>query len=453
MQKKERKTVCILGLGFVGSAMSIAVSSSRDNSGNANFNVIGIDKESPIGLKRIQQLNAGIFPFKSQDKILKKQLKIAIKDKVFYATSDINKVADADFIIVDINLDISLCDDGYITSIESFLNAINQIGKRMKSSSLLIVETTVPPGTTELLIKPALINIFKQRGIKSQPLIAHSYERVMPGPNYFNSIINYPRVFSATTPKAKKISSNFLSKVIHGDLSYVNSTTASEMAKVLENSYRAMNIAFIEEWTQLAEYSNVNLYEILGEIRKRGSHSNIMSPGLGVGGYCLTKDSYLADWSAKELFNAKSLTTSLNALDINKNMPKNIYKRIKPKIKDAGKKVLILGLSYLPNIGDDRSTPVEDLYELMASDGFEIEVIDEYMDEWDSKSIVINKRPSLKHYDTVILATAHSKYLTPSFRKFIITLNPNLVIDCWGKYSSKYFKNMEFLQIGNGELN
>ena len=136
----------------------------------------------------------------------------------------------------------------------------------------------------------------------------------------------------------KKKCRKFLSLVLNGKLSFVKNTKSSEMAKVLENSYRAMNIAFIEEWSIFAEKAGVDIYEVLNVIRSRSTHNNIMSPGLGVGGYCLTKDSLLADWSSTNLFNNKELILSKSSVLINDEMANKSFERLYPFISKSGKK-------------------------------------------------------------------------------------------------------------------
>ena len=356
------KKVCVIGLGFVGSAMSVAVSRPlQDN--KPQFQVVGIDKDTLEGKKRIESLNRGIFPFPTKDNFLKETLKLSIKNKNFFATSDFQQIQDADIIIVDINLDVKKFKTKYEVIIQPFEQCIEEISQNCKEDSLIIIETTVPPGTTQKIALPIINRNFKKRGFKSEPLLSHSYERVMPGPNYLNSIINFPRVFSAISIESKNRAKAFFNLILNGELSFISNTNASEMAKVLENSYRAMNIAFIEEWTVFAEKAGVDLYEVLDRIRSRPTHANIMSPGLGVGGYCLTKDSLLAEWASKELFEGNPLFFSNSSVNVNDNMASNSFSRIKPLIDRAGKKVLLLGASYLADIGDDRSSPAISLYD------------------------------------------------------------------------------------------
>ena len=139
----------------------------------------------------------------------------------------------------------------------------------------------------------------------------------------------------------------------------MNSNTECEFSKILENSYRATNIAFIDEWTKYSRIAEVDMYNVLGAIKKRNTHSNIMRPGLGVGGYCLTKDPHFAVASAKTIFKKRNNFPFINlTMKTNQNMPNTSLDYIKEKVKQIkNKKILILGLSYREGIGDYRSSP------------------------------------------------------------------------------------------------
>ena len=165
-----------------------------------------------------------------------------------------------------------------------------------------------------------------KRGLPTDQLkVGHSYERVMPGPKYVDSIQNFYRVFAGLDEKSAVATETFLRTVISTDeypLTRLGNTNATEMAKVLENSYRAMNIAFIVEWSRFAEEAGVNLYEVVNAIRMRPTHKNIMLPGLGVGGYCFTKDPLLASWAKMNLFGSEEkLHQSETGVHINDKMP------------------------------------------------------------------------------------------------------------------------------------
>ena len=255
-------------------------------------------------------------------------------------------------------------------NIDPFKNAICTLGKYIKENVLIIIETTVPPGTCERIVKPIIGEQVSKRGINPNFIyIAHSYERVMPGANYLDSIVNFWRVYSGTTKQAADLCETFLSKIINikeYPLTRLKSTVASETAKVLENSYRAVNIAFIEEWGRFAEDVGFDLYEVINAIRMRPTHSNIRQPGFGVGGYCLTKDPFFAKIAAKEIFGLKdhNFLYSSQAVEINRAMPLVTIEKLKKYFNGSikGKKILLMGISYRQDVGDTRYSPVRNIF-------------------------------------------------------------------------------------------
>ena len=342
--KNNRKTVVIQGLGFVGSAMVAALTNLSDNKGGLLYNVVGVDLGNTENYWKIARANEGKPPVESSDKNMSEAYINAKKNKNFLATYSNFSYAKADIVVIDLHLDIKKKSIGesynYNFSFEEYKKAIKVVADNISEDSLVVVETTVPPGTTEKVIYPIFKESFKNRKLDINNFyLAHAPERVMPGPNYLNSIMNYHRIYSAINLDSKRRAKDFLESFIdinNYPLVELHSTTASEMAKVLENSYRSTNIAFIQEWTEYAEKAKVDLYSIINAIKIRSTHANIMYPGFGVGGYCLTKDSLLADWSFKNLFNGnRHLDMSLNAIKINDLMPSYTLKLLKDELKDC----------------------------------------------------------------------------------------------------------------------
>jgi len=362
-----------------------------------------------------------------------------------YATYDNYVYSVADTIIVDINLDVIKESDeknnlnSYDVDLTNFKNAMQSIASHCKQNILILIETTVPPGTCENIVKPLIEDSFIERGLPlDEYKIAHSYERVMPGPDYIDSIQNFYRVFSGINKKSADAAESFLKTIIYTDnypLTRMGNTNATEIAKVLENSYRAMNIAFVVEWSRFAEESGVNLYEVVNAIRMRPTHNNLMLPGIGVGGYCLTKDPLLASWSRKSIFNGnEGLMQSEKGVMINDKMPLYAYQFLKRELKKSGsrgKKLLLLGVSYRSNIGDTRFSPVENFYNYLKKDNFEIFLHDPYINYWEEKeeSILPDYSIAFKEkLDIVIISTNHSDYINSSKLIELLQKQSNLFI-------------------------
>lgn len=364
----HRKVVCVQGMGFVGSAMALAVANARDQAGAPLYNVIGIDVPNEAGYRKTESINNGVFPFENNDPKLMKAQEAAYLNGNLWSTTDSEYFSCADIVVVDINLDVKYAPDQKpFLDLNLFKDAMHTLGRYIKANTLVIVETTVPPGTCEKVVYPIIKEEFVKRGIDETHIyIAHSYERVMPGSNYFESIVNFWRVYSGIGEAAADKCQEFLESVISTGqypLTRLEKTTATEIAKVLENSYRAVNIAFIEEWSRLAEATGVDLYEVIDAIRMRPTHSNMRQPGFGVGGYCLTKDPFFAPLAAKELFDLEGMDFpfSTRAVRVNNAMPLVSLEKIETLLGGSlmGKRLLVLGVSYRQDVGDTRCSPTE----------------------------------------------------------------------------------------------
>ncbi|VAW70951.1 UDP-N-acetyl-D-mannosaminuronate dehydrogenase [hydrothermal vent metagenome] len=412
------KKICIQGLGFVGAAMATAVANAKETDGSPCFDVVGVDLPTEFGQYRVDKISQGEFPFSTSDQNLLSAFTRACKQENLSATTNVEIYAEADIIIVDIQLDIPYLDNEPQLQLESFRQAIETIGRSVQEGTLIIVETTVPPGTCEKVVVPILEQELQKRDMNAKSIhVAHSYERVMPGDDYLASIIDYWRVFAGHTQEAGDFCEEFLSKVINVKdypLTRLSSTTASETAKVMENSYRAANIAFIDEWTKFSEAVGIDLFEVVAAIKKRPTHSNIRYPGLGVGGYCLTKDPTFAPAAARQLFNENlDFPFSELTVRVNDNMPLHTVNRLKTllsgNLKD--KHILVCGISYRQDVGDTRYSPSEKLVRQLIDDGANIKLHDPYVEHWDEMNISIPKEFSIDYdYDAVVFAVPHKIY-------------------------------------------
>jgi UDP-N-acetyl-D-glucosamine dehydrogenase len=462
VKNNPRKTVVVQGLGFVGAVMSIVVANS-----SSNYEVIGVDL--PSNQDVINNLNSGNFPIESSDPKIQTYFKRALEKNNFRATSDEKVYCLADIVIVDINLDVQkntsdeFLNNDYTVNLNGFKKAMYSIAENCKQDVLVLVETTVPPGTCEKIVKPIFEEVFDRRGIPHQYKIGHSYERVMPGPNYIDSIQNFYRVYSGINELSALAVESFLKTIISTKeypLTRLGNTTATEMAKVLENSFRAMNIAFIQEWTNFAEIAGVNLHEVIDAIRMRPTHKNIMRPGLGVGGYCLTKDPLLASWASQALFGGVNLTQSEISVKINDFMPNHSFRIVKKSFSGElkGKKILILGVSYLADIGDTRYTPVETIYKGLLLENVDITLHDPYVSFWQEQNVNTDSDEAIlnKTFDAVFLGTPHSKYLIGGFLEKVLLKHKELIVfDPHGAISNEIkekFSNNLYKIIGRGDV-
>ena len=467
---KDKKIVVVQGLGFVGTVMSLVVA----NSDQGEYAVIGVDKATEEPYWKIAEINAGVCPIISSDPLVSKFFENTERLKNFYATYDLAAFSYASVVIIDINLDVTKVKDklgkieSYDVPLTGFKKAIESIGQVCREDVLILVETTVPPGTCKKVVYPIIVESLKSRGLRTDKFkLGHSYERVMPGPNYVNSIKNFYRVYSGINDESADAVEMFLKTVISTDeypLTRLKTTESTEMAKVLENSYRAMNISFAIEWSRFAENSGVDLYEVVDAIRLRPTHANLMYPGIGVGGYCLTKDPLMASWASEKFFGLEEgLKSSVKAVENNDKMPMYCFDFVSNILKQHDKKstnIGLLGVAYGPGIGDTRFSPVEDFYKRLAVHFDNIRCQDPYVSIWDELSLQIETSLQtflVNSFDVLIVTTGHKDYVNnDSIYKLIAQSGKEMIIiDTVGlldlrKLPAHYSQNKNFYVLGVG---
>jgi nucleotide sugar dehydrogenase len=415
----ERPVVCVQGLGFVGSAMATAVADARAASGDPCFNVAGVELPTPEGLAKVAAINAGVPPILANDDKLAATLAAAHARGNLIATTDERAYALATVVLVDVPLDVTDADGRPTVRLDGFREAMRTLGHHMPCGSLIIIETTVPPGTTEKVAAPELAAALRERGLPGDAvLIAYSYERIMPGRAYLDSIVHLSRSYAGLTPAAADACEAFLSKVIDVEdhpLSRLPTPTACETAKVLENSYRATLIGFMEEWSRFAEAVGVDLFDVIETIRLRPTHSNMRYPGFGVGGYCLTKDPLLAAVSARELHGRADLQFPFStlAVSVNRMMPLATLDKVTGMLGDDldGVTLLLMGVSYRQDVADTRHSPSETFVREARARGATVLCHDPLVRYWNElRSPVLSELPPADGVDLVVFAVGHPEY-------------------------------------------
>ena len=462
-----KKIICVQGLGFVGAVMSLVCA----NALTEEYAVIGVDLANENTYWKIKSINEGIFPLIADDLKIAELFDNAKSKGNFLATYDQVAYQYADVVIVDINLDVQKesYEKGGLKDFDVNLNgfkaAIQSIGRNCRDDVLVLVETTVPPGTCDQVVKPIIEEELVKRELTLKNYrLGHSYERVMPGPQYIDSIREFPRVYAGVTETSADAVEDFLKTIIDiskCDLTRLEHTNATEMAKVLENSYRAMNIAFAVEWSRFAEEAGVDLYAMVNAIRARPTHANLMYPGIGVGGYCLTKDPLLASWARKSHFCSTSdLEMSINGVSVNDQMPKFAFDRLVEVFGDVSdKKVTFLGVSYRGDVGDTRFTPVEPLVEMVRETGAEIVLHDPFVSYWEEQKCNVESDLNAvldSTTDLIVVSAGHSQYKLESTIDKLMALNPALIYDTIGLFDKEQLLLLQSKHLvsvlGRGDL-
>ena len=485
---RKREIVVVMGVGFVGAVMAAIVADTVDKNGQPTKFVIGMQRPSARSFWKIPMLNRGISPVKAEDPEVDPMIDRCVnKKKTLIATYTYEVLKLADVVVVDVQCDYIKEDLGNVRNGEADMAALESslgvIAENIPPSALVLIETTVAPGTTEQVAYPIMKKIFRKRGIESDPLLAHSYERVMPGRNYVASIRDFWRVCSGINEEAKKRVVKFLTEVLNTDkypLTVMDRPIESETAKIIENSYRATILAFLDEWSLYSERNGVDLIKVIKAIKMRPTHSNILFPGPGIGGYCLPKDGGLGVWAYKHILGFEDDIFKITplAIDINDTRGIHVGQLTRDALRNMGQPIasadiLILGAAYREDVGDTRYSGSEIVIRKLAEMGAEIRVHDPYVEHWwefeqqdtypaegQSKAKFFRNQEKLKEIhveqdlnkalfdaEAVIFAVPHQAYLNLDPDELIKTIgHPAAIIDCFGILSDD--KIRRYIQLG-----
>ena len=474
-RRAGREIVVVMGVGFVGAVMAGVVADTVDReTGVSTKFVIGMQRPSPRSYWKIPYLNRGIAPVEAEDPQVAPLIDRCVNTKkTLMATFTYDALKLADVVVVDIQCDffketLGNVKEGH-AEIAALEDGLKIIGEKIRPECLVLIETTVPPGTTEYVAYPIIKRAFEKRGIEKEPLLAHSFERVMPGREYVSSIRDFWRVCSGINDTAREKVVKFLSEVLNVDkypLTVLDRPIESETCKIVENSYRATILAYLHEWSLFAERNGVDLIKVLKAIKVRPTHSNIIFPGPGIGGYCLPKDGGLGVWAYRTLmgFDDSIFQITPMAIDINDTRALHVAELVRDALRNMGKivaasKITVLGASYREDVGDTRYSGSEIIVRKLTEMGGEVEVHDPYVKRWwefekqDTypapghswarffrnqerlTELIVHKdiAESLRDADAVVLAVRHDEYLSLTPDVIVrMTGHPVAVIDCFG---------------------
>jgi UDP-N-acetyl-D-glucosamine dehydrogenase len=496
----KQEVVVVMGVGFVGAVMAAIIADARDENGKNTKFVIGCQRPSRRSFWKIPILNRGVSPVKAEDPEVDELIGRCVREsETLTATYNSDSLQFADCVVVDVQCDYSKSELGNMRSGEVEMAALEEtmktIGEKIPAHALTLIETTVAPGTTEFVAWPILKKAFAKRGLTDTPLLSHSFERVMPGKEYVRSIRDFWRVCSGCTTEARNRVIKFLNEVLNTKdfpLTVMDRPIESETTKIVENSYRATILAYLNEWSLFAERNGVDLIKVINAIKVRPTHSNMIFPGPGIGGYCLPKDGGLGYWAYKHILGFddgdRIFRITPAAIDINDTRSLHVATLTRDALRNmsryiAGSKVLLCGASYRQDVGDTRYSGSEMIVRKLTEMGADMHVHDPYVDNWhefetqDSESpelswkrffrnqeglsgIKVEKdlQKSLQGIDALILAVPHQEYLIldpDSILKW--TGSPIAVIDCFGILSDdhirRYFElGCEVKALGRGHI-
>jgi len=500
-RKEGYEIVVVMGLGFVGAVMAGVVADSVDKKTRkpGKF-VIGMQRPSTRSFWKIPLFNRGMSPVKAEDPEVEPLIERCVNQKkTLMATFTYDALSLADVLVVDVQCDYIKQDLGDLRTGHADISALEDsfriIGEKINPNCLVLIETTVPPGTTEYVAYPHVKKAFKKRGLKEEPLLAHSYERVMPGRDYVRSVRDFWRVCSGINEKSRERVTAFLSEVLNVEefpLTVLDRPVESETCKIVENSYRATILAFLDEWSRFAETNGVDLIKVINAIKVRPTHNNIIFPGPGIGGYCLPKDGGLGLWAFRHLlgFENDIFKITPEAININDTRALHVAQLVRDALRNMGRilaasQVTLLGVSYREDVADTRYSGSEIIIRKLTEMGAEIKAHDPYVRHWwelekqDSYPAVgtswsrffrnqehLNEfrmipdlAEALQGSDAVVLAVRHEPYLELNPDEIVNMAGGTLaVVDCFGilddEKIERYFElGCEVKGLGRGHIN
>ena len=367
MNAQQSKILAIIGQGYVGLPLAMAAV-------DAGWTVIGIDNFSA----KVGQINGGSSPVED---ISDTKLQDAISRGAYKATTDFSEVAQASVVTICVPTPL---DDKREPDLTLLRNAAMAIASYVSNETLVVSESTSYPGTLRDIIIP-IINQNKPKDSNSI-YFASAPERVNPGDAIWNQK-NTPRLIGAIDQESQKRALAFYESICDAAIS-VSTPEVAEAAKLLENTFRLVNIALINEFTQLCSTSGINVHEVIDAAASKPYGFMPFRPGVGVGGHCIPVDPLYLTWWARQNGNKAAFVESADS--INHAMPKYVAERALSMVDASiqNPKVLILGVAYKPGVGDVRETPVSELRAHLKAQGAEVAWHDPLVPVWEGTNSV-----------------------------------------------------------------
>ena len=388
-------TLAVVGLGYVGLPVAARFA-------EVGFTVYGID----IVEDKVTKLNAGLSTIEGDEPGLNELVRKVVDSGRFKATTDHAVIRDADFVLIVVETPFDRRSrEPYYASLRS---ASKSVGQNLKRGALVVVESTVAPGTVTNIVKPILE---AESGMQAGTdfMLAAAPERVMPGKLLYN-LTNLDRTIGGLDTKSTEAAIRLYKNIVKGDLFPTDIVTA-EVVKTTENAYRDVQIAFANEIALLCETIGVDVYEVR-ELVNKSPFRSMHLPGAGVGGHCLPKDSWLLAFGARGGYAPRLLSISR---EINDGMPRHLSMLCEEALAQAGRsvygsRITILGLAYLENSDDTRNSPAFTLIKALEVLGAHPTVHDSYVKESNGIKPVADLKEAIKGSDCLVLVTAHNEY-------------------------------------------
>jgi len=389
------KNLVVVGLGYVG--LPVAARFAEEG-----FNVTGID----VIQEKVEVINKGGCPIEGDEPGLAELVKKVVQSGSLRTSLDYDAIQKADYVLIVVETPFDLrSKEPYYSSLRS---ASKSVGQNLSKGTLVVVESTVAPGTSSNIVLPILE---EESGLKGGVdfFLATAPERVMPG-KLLHNLNNLDRTIGGINEESTQAALGLYKNIVSGNLFCTDALTA-EVVKTTENAYRDVQIAFANEVALMCEILSVDVYKVR-DLVNRSPFRNMHLPGAGVGGHCLPKDSWLLAFGAKGKYTPRLLAI---AREVNDGMPRHLSQLCEAALQQAGRrvygsKVTVLGLAYLENSDDTRNSPAFTLIKALEVVGALPVVHDPYVSESNGIKPLNNIMESLKESDCLVIVTAHDEY-------------------------------------------
>ncbi len=390
IQTRKAK-IGIIGMGYVGIPLGLEFE-------KAGFTIIGFDKDK----KRVDDINNGKQVMKHISSNLMSEF---IKSNRATATTDFTKIQEADCLILCVPTPLDEHEQPDMSYVES---ATNEISKNISKGQLIVLESTTYPGTTREIVMPLLEKSNLKAG--KDFFLAYSPEREDPGNKQF-SVSKIPKVIGGYTNNCLQMTCELYDTIVSETVK-VSSMETAESTKLMENIFRAVNIAMVNELKLVFDRMGVNIWEVIDAAKTKPFGFMPFYPGPGMGGHCIPIDPFYLSWKAKE-FNTEAKFIEL-AGEINRKMTENIAHRVGKALNDDKKsiresKILIIGLAYKKDIDDIRESPAIKIMDLLKYKGAKIDYHDPFVNEFRNLRSIDLTTKNIQKYDSLIITTDHSE--------------------------------------------
>jgi UDP-N-acetyl-D-mannosaminuronic acid dehydrogenase len=438
------KLIIVIGMGYVGIPCAVLLA---DVPGHK---VIGVQRRSERSGWKIDVLNKGLSPFDGQEPGLADLIGRVVEKGTFRVTDDISVCKDADVILIDVQ---TPTDTRRVPEYLSLREVSTSVGQYMKKGALVVIESTVAPGTTQNIVQPILE---ETSGLKAGQdfYLAFSYERVMPG-RLLEIMVDFPRVVGGIDARSTELAVELYGTIVKQEITATDVLTA-ELAKTVENAYRDVNIAFANEMALICESLGVDVYEMRELINARPDR-HMHLPGAGVGGHCLPKDTYLLRFGVKE-YGARDVDTGMITLarNINDAMPDHMARLVEEALAEAGRelkgaRVAVLGIAYLEDSDDIRNTPAEPLIHTLRGRGAWVVAHDPYVWGYEGEELTRDLGKALRGADCLALVTKHQMYFELDLGHVKALMGTPVIVDGRNVFSAQACREAGFVYRGIGK--